>query len=222
MINQHTSPQNRFELVIFDCDGVLIDSEGLSAQVLTENLKEEGVVVDLDYFRTHLLGRSFATVVQAIHRGFGVALPQDFEARYISSLLAGFEHDLRTTEGIFEVLDSINTRFCVATSSSPRRVAKSLEVVGLSARFRDAVFTASEVENGKPAPDLFLHARCLVIEDSLPGVEAGLAAGMDVVRFLGGAHFTGAPPAAIKNVDTFDKWTKLVDLRPSLLKGSPR
>lgn len=231
MINQHTGPQNRFELVIFDCDGVLIDSEGLSAQVLTENLKEEGVVVDLDYFRTHLLGRSFATVVQAIHRGFGVALPQDFEARYISSLLAGFEHDLRTTEGIFEVLDSISTRFCVATSSSPRRVAKSLEVVGLSARFRDAVFTASEVENGKPAPDLFLHAaakmgvdpaRCLVIEDSLPGVEAGLAAGMDVVRFLGGAHFTGAPPADIENVDTFDKWTKLVDLRPSLLKGSPR
>ncbi|MEH6834869.1 MULTISPECIES: HAD family hydrolase [Falsihalocynthiibacter] len=228
---QSTDTTRPIDLVIFDCDGVLIDSEALSANVLTAVLKEEGIVIDLPYFRRHFLGRSFSTVVKAIDAGFGVVVPQDFEARYTSRLLAGFELNLKTTEGVLEILAALKVPFCVATSSSPKRVARSLEVVGLSGHFDGVVFTASEVKNGKPAPDLFLHAankmgvdpaRCLVIEDSLPGVAAGLAAQMDVVRFLGGAHFAGRLPAVVENVDVFDKWSKLVELRPSLLKGSAR
>ena len=106
--------------------------------------------------------------------------------------------------GIPEVLDQIAVPWCVATSSSPPRVTRSLEIVGLEARARGRIFTASEVAQGKPAPDLFLHAarqmgadpaRCLVIEDSLTGIRAGLAAGMTVWRFTGASHLKGRPLA---------------------------
>jgi beta-phosphoglucomutase-like phosphatase (HAD superfamily) len=99
--------------------------------------------------------------------------------------------------GVREVLDRLAVPFCVATSSSPRRVQTSLTLVGLWQTLQDRTFTASEVAQGKPAPDLFLHsakrmgadpARCLVIEDSLTGIQAGLAAGMTVWRFTGGSH----------------------------------
>ena len=171
------------ELVIFDCDGVLIDSEIISANILIDQLRSVGVSVDLDYVQAHFLGRSFPKVAGDIRDGLGIDLPGDFESRYHARLLKAFETGLKTTTGLEEMLDRLRPRACVATSSSPQRVRRSLELAGLSARFGDDVFTASEVENGKPAPDLFFHtarrmdvrpAACLIVEDSLPGVRAAL------------------------------------------------
>ncbi len=189
------------DLVIFDCDGVLIDSELISARMLIATLEDFGVRVDMAYVARHFLGRSYPTVLRQIRTEFDVVLPPDFEDEYRERLLAAFERDLRVMPGICDVLHRLAVTACVATSSSPKRVARSLELVGLLDRFGAHVFTASEVAHGKPAPDLFLHAaarmgaapgRCLVIEDSLNGIRAAQAAGMDVWWFTGGSHIAAA------------------------------
>jgi HAD superfamily hydrolase (TIGR01509 family) len=186
-----------FDLVIFDCDGVLVDSEIISAKMLISELAALGVQVDLDYVARHFLGRSYPTVMAQIRRDFSLDLPADFEEAYRVRLLAAFERDLKVMPGSAAVLGMLALPHCVATSSSPRRVEQSLRITGLWPLVKGYVFTASEVANGKPAPDLFLHAaarmgvppeRCLVIEDSLTGIRAARAAGMEVWRFVGGSH----------------------------------
>jgi HAD superfamily hydrolase (TIGR01509 family) len=192
------------ELVIFDCDGVLIDSEIISAQMLIAELATLGVAIDLDYVARNFLGRSYPTVMAQIRRDFALDLPPTFEDGYRARLLAAFEHQLTVMPGVAEVLRQLALPFCVATSSSPGRVQQSLRITGLWHLAEGRIFTASEVANGKPAPDLFLHAanrmgvsapRCLVIEDSLTGIRAARAADMEVWRFTGGSHL-GAGTAA--------------------------
>ncbi|WP_295533829.1 HAD family hydrolase [uncultured Thioclava sp.] len=191
-----------FDLCIFDCDGVLIDSEIISANMLIAELRNLDVNIDLDYVARNFLGRSYPTVMKQIRFEFGLDLPEDFEARYRARLLAAFESDLRVMPGVSDVIAQLGVSWCVATSSSPQRAQRSLEIVGLDKQVQGRIFTASEVAQGKPAPDLFLHAarqmgadpaRCVVIEDSLTGIRAGLAAGMTVWRFTGGSHLHGRP-----------------------------
>ncbi len=193
----------RMKLIILDCDGVLVDSEVISAQMLVEELACLGVGIDLPYVAQHFLGRSYPTVMQTIRKDFGLDLSQDFEARYRDRLLAAFQDRLKIMPGVVDFLDQIAVPVAVATSSSPRRVEMSLRLVGLWDRLGPVTYTASLVPNGKPAPDLFLHVAqmtgtrpsdCLVIEDSLPGLRAGLAAGMQVWRFVGGSHMQPPPP----------------------------
>lgn len=187
-----------FDLVIFDCDGVLIDSEIISARMLVAELAELGVMIDLDYVALHFLGRSYPTVMKQIREEFGLDLPPEFEDDYRQRLLASFETDLRVMPFVQDVLARLDLPFCVATSSSPRRAETSLRLAGLGDLTGRLLFTSTMVARGKPAPDLFLHAmaamgvsdpaRCLVIEDSLNGIRAAKAAGMQVWRFTGGAH----------------------------------
>jgi HAD superfamily hydrolase (TIGR01509 family) len=186
------------DLVIFDCDGVLIDSEIISARMLVSELSKLGVSIDLDYVAKHFLGRSYPTVMNQIRTEFGLDLPPAFEDQYRERLLAAFETDLRIMPHVQDVLAQLDLPYCVATSSSPRRADTSLRLVGLGALTGARLFTSTMVGKGKPAPDLFLHAmsvmgstdpaRCLVIEDSLNGVRAARAAGMQVWRFTGGTH----------------------------------
>ena len=188
------------DLVIFDCDGVLIDSEIISARMLVAELAGLGVLIDLDYVARHFLGRSYPVEMAQIRQEFGLNLPPEFEDHYRQRLLAAFEADLRIMPHVRGVLERLALPYCVATSSSPARAERSLRMVGLSERVGAGLFTSTMVARGKPAPDLFLHvadtlgadpARCLVIEDSLNGVRAGLAAGMRVWRFTGGSHLAG-------------------------------
>jgi len=189
-----------YDLVIFDCDGVLIDSEVISARMLVEELKGHGVAVDLAYVARHFLGRSYPVVLTQIRADFGIDLPEGFEADYRARLLRAFDRDLTVMAGVEAVLDALSVPCCLATSSSPERLAFSMRKTGLGPRFEGRSVTASEVGRGKPAPDLFLHAarkfdaapvRCLVIEDSFAGIRAGLAAGMTVWQFTGGSHLKG-------------------------------
>jgi len=191
----------QIELIIFDCDGVLIDSELISARSLISALEDRGVQVNLDYVAEHFLGRSYPVVLAQIRGEFGVELDDTFEEEYRKRLLERFRSELRAMPGIRTLLSSLEIPYCVATSSSPLRVRASLEIVGLTDLMEDRVFTASEVARGKPAPDLFLHAaarmgvtpdRCLVIEDSRNGIRAARAAGMRVWWFHGGSHITEA------------------------------
>lgn len=218
------------QLVIFDCDGVVIDSEVISARVLIAHLATIGVFVDAAHVRTHFLGRSFPKVAVEVRTQYGVTLPDDFEAVYRATLLKAFETELKPMPGIVEVLNAVPVASCIATSSSPQRARRSLELTGLLPHFEGKVFTASEVANGKPAPDLFFHAakqmgvapeNCLVIEDSIPGVKAAIAAGMRIWHFTGGSHLAGIgvfPGTETLNVRAFDNWAKFFDIEPELIQ----
>lgn len=214
------------DLIIFDCDGVIIDSEIISAQQLIDALVPMGVEIDLDFVARHFLGRSYPMVMEEIRRSFGVDLPPSFEDEYRARLLAAFDRDLTIIPHVADVIERLDRPFCLATSSSPARAARSLEIVGMAQAFEGRMYTASLVANGKPAPDLFLHvaaemgtdpANCLVIEDSLNGVRAAKAAGMPVWRFIGGSHLKGraleSPEGAAADL-TFASFAEFADLAP--------
>jgi HAD superfamily hydrolase (TIGR01509 family) len=221
----------KIELVIFDCDGVVIDSEILSAQVLINMLVEKGVDIDRAYVQQHFLGCNFKTVSQKIANAFNVTLPESFEGDYREALLNEFETSLTTTDGISDVLKNLAVPICIATSSSPVRTAKALSVVSLSKYFSNTVFTSSEVKRGKPAPDLFLHAakqmgvkpeHCLVIEDSKAGVSAAIDANMQVLHYSGGQHMQEAinhVHKAYPNVAHLTHWEQFFNTYP-MLKSS--
>ena len=219
------------DLVIFDCDGVLIDSEIISAKMLVDELARLGVAIDLDYVARHFLGRSYPTVMQQIREEFGLDLPEAFEEQYRNRLLAAFERDLTIMPGVAEVVAGLAVPYCIATSSSPRRARRSLEIVAFPGLEETPLFTASMVEHGKPAPDLFLLAAekmgvkprdCLVIEDSLNGIRAAHAAGMEVLRFTGGTHLQGrdlTPPADAGPAKTFDSFARFFQIVPQLRRA---
>lgn len=219
-----------FDLVIFDCDGVLIDSEIISARMLVTELARLGLTIDLAYVERHFLGRSYPVVMETIRREFGLDLPPDFEVQYREALLAAFQQELTIVPHVREVLETIGVPFCVATSSSPRRVEMSLNLVGLTGLVGDRVFTSTLVARGKPAPDLFLYAadrmgarpdRTLVIEDSLTGLRAGLAAGMTVWRFVGGSHLGPQTPEEPEDARPHRRLVSFADffqIAPSLIR----
>jgi HAD superfamily hydrolase (TIGR01509 family) len=218
------------DLVVFDCDGVLIDSEVISARVLVEQLVSLGLDVDVDYVHEHFVGRSF-TEVSAEIRCLLCRDTTNFEDEYRRKLLMAFRTELGVIAGIEDVLRQLRVPFCAATSSSLTRAKTSLEITGLAPFFCDRLFTASQVSNGKPAPDLFLLAaermgfaprRCLVIEDSLPGIRAARAAEMTVWRFVGASHLNAMTLPSdpdLQDLVTFDKWSDFFDMAPELRRG---
>jgi HAD superfamily hydrolase (TIGR01509 family) len=193
------------DLVIFDCDGVLVDSEMLSCRCLVELLGRHGIEADLDTVFDKFLGRSVDSVAE--HYGaFGRVLPEEFLEELRGMVRRSFTASLQAIPNVAEVLASLGVAYCVASSSDLERIEFSLELTGLSPLFKGRVFTSQMVERGKPAPDLFLHAarcmkaapeRTLVIEDSVSGVQAGKAAGMTVWGFVGGGHYASRDGRAL-------------------------
>jgi HAD superfamily hydrolase (TIGR01509 family) len=183
-------------LLIFDCDGVLVDSESLACQVDADVLGELGLPYTADEIARQFVGKSMKDMIARIEADHGRALPGDFAERINRTLFARFETDLKPIAGVRKAILSLPHPRCVASSSVPQRIALSLRVTGLADLF-DNIFSATQVARGKPAPDLFLLAaermgarpdECLVIEDSPAGVQAAIAAGMRVIGFVGGSH----------------------------------
>ena len=225
--NKTFSIPDTIELVIFDCDGVLVDSEMLSQRVLLSMLKDLGVVVSNAYFLTHFLGFNFEHVTAKVYADFSVTLDEEFRDSYRTALINVFATELQQTEGLSAILAELNVKSCVATSGSPEKVKNSLHYTQLEHYFSDQVFTSSEVKNGKPAPDLFLHAakqmavapqHCLVIEDSNAGVRAALAANMHVIRYVGASHLKNSDNStqALADVSTMTHWNQFFQQIPSL------
>jgi HAD superfamily hydrolase (TIGR01509 family) len=197
---------DKISLVIFDCDGVLADSEMLSARVLMAQLAALDIELSLEQFRSEFLGRSFAAAEEKLKQRTGRVLPPDFAERHMRGLMSLYATDLKAMTGVERVLQSLRIPACVASGSPPPRLDYTLKVCGLDAHFGSHVYSASIVKNSKPAPDLFLHAakahgvapeRCLVLEDSEMGVRAARAADMSVWHFTGGSHVDathGLPP----------------------------
>ena len=195
----------RFDLIIFDCDGVLIDSEVISTHTLLDALRAHGLDVDIDYVRKTYLGRTISVVKSDYVRLAGRDLAENFEDEFLTRLFEAYRRELTPMPGVIALIKALEVPFCMATSSSVERATVSLKVTGLLPFFAGRVFCASMVAKGKPAPDLFLHAaksfgadpaRCLVVEDSEVGLLAGRNAGMAVWRFVGGSHFDAAARAA--------------------------
>jgi HAD superfamily hydrolase (TIGR01509 family) len=188
-------------LVIFDCDGVLVDSEPLAMRVLLEAIAEAGLTLEAEVGYQRFLGRSLASITAMLEQEDGVALGPAALGRMRERLYAAFRAELKPIRGIAAALDGLGLPYCVASSSQLERVELSLRVTGLWPRFEGRAFSATMVAHGKPAPDLFWHAArtmgyppeaCTVVEDSPAGILAARAAGMRAVAFLGGSHATGA------------------------------
>lgn len=192
------------EFVIFDCDGVLVDSEPISIRVLTEIIGETGVTVSADQAYREFLGRSMASIVEALSERYGVTMTGMHLQEIRSRLYSEFEKSLSPVKGVKAMLSALKLPNCVASSSQPERIRLTLRKTGLLDYFEPRLFSSTMVERGKPEPDLFLYAancsgvpaeRCVVIEDSPAGIEAAKRAGMRVFGFTGGSH---AGPAGLK------------------------
>jgi HAD superfamily hydrolase (TIGR01509 family) len=185
------------KLVIFDCDGVLVDSEPLSLDVLVRVLGNAGVDMDAEEATERFLGKSLKTMSDILHEEYGLAVDDHFLEEMRLDLYQRFRRELQPVAGIADALDELDIARCVASSSQMERIRLSLTITGLIDRLEPHLFSAPMVENGKPAPDLFLYAaekmqtppeNCIVIEDSPAGIEAAQAAGMRVFAFAGASH----------------------------------
>jgi len=186
------------DLIVFDCDGVLVDSEVIVIEVEADLLTAGGFPITADEIAERYVGLSYPDMMRGLEAQFGRTVPDSLSQEVQDRAMLAFEGRLRPVPGIPELLNRHQGPRCVASSSSPQRIDRSLGLTGLAHHFDpDHLFSATMVLNGKPAPDLFLHAAdslgvspgsCLVIEDSPSGVTAARAAGMSVVGFVGGGH----------------------------------
>lgn len=188
-------------LVIFDCDGVLVDSEPTSNGCFARAVASEGLTWDTSETMRRLMGRSMASCLEIIERELGRPVTAGFVQHFQTELLATLERaGVPAVRGVVEALDIIERRgclTCVASSGEHEKMAVTLGSAGLLSRFSGRIFSATEVARGKPAPDLFLHAaermginpaQCVVVEDSPPGVVGARAAGMRVLGYVGAPY----------------------------------
>lgn len=213
------------ELVIFDCDGVLVDSEPISISVLVGIIGAAGGKVSEEAAYLRFLGMSMASVGEILEREFGFAMTGEHLEEMRCELARRFASELKPMPGIVDLLRRLGPRRCVASSSNLERIRLSLGVTGLLELLEPHLYSASMVKRGKPAPDLFLHAArqmgvapaaCVVIEDSPAGVAAAKSAGMRVFAFAGGSHAGKAglhrALAALEPDLVFDDMALLPDL----------
>ncbi|HZL31151.1 MAG TPA: HAD-IA family hydrolase [Pseudolabrys sp.] len=184
-------------MVIFDCNGVLVDSEALSTAIVSQEFIRAGFALTPDVVARYFTGRRQADMFADVERAAGRKLPRDFASTVATATLRKFRAELRATTHTARALTWLRGPKCVASSSTLDRMRVSLESTDLIRFFEPNLFSAADVPNGKPATDLFLHAAakmrvnpadCLVVEDSDVGVAAGVAAGMTVIGFVGGSH----------------------------------
>lgn len=183
------------ELVIFDCDGVLVDSERIAVDIDRRVLGELGWTLTNEEIVHRFVGRSDAHFRAEVEQHLGRPLADDWGDAYQRWYREAFDRDLTAVPGVVEALDALSLATCVASSGSHAKIRRSLTLTGLLARFDGRIFSADDVRDGKPAPDLFLHAaarlgvspaNCAVVEDSRFGVQAARAAGMRVWGYAGG------------------------------------
>jgi HAD superfamily hydrolase (TIGR01509 family) len=212
------------DLIIFDCDGVLVDSEVISCRAHAEVLSRHGYPITQEQVFDRFLGRSTRQANIEVEAELGRALPDDFHVQLQDEQFRSFEADLQAVPHIHSALDAIVQPVCVASSGSQQRMRLTLGRTRLYDRFAPNIFSSSQVVNGKPAPDLFLLAagqmnaapkRCIVVEDSVAGISGAVAAGMTVLGFHGGSHCRSGHGESLRAVGaaaTFDDMRQLPDL----------
>lgn len=211
-----------YGLVIFDCDGVLVDSEPITNQVFADLLGELGLRLTLDETFEHFLGHSMARCLEKITALLGRPPPDDFVASYIERADRALARQVTPVAGIEQALAQIALPSCVASNGRYEKMRLTLGVTGLLPRFEGRLFSSRDVARAKPAPDVFLHAAercgvtpeaCVVVEDTPAGVAGGVAAGMTV---LGYGALT--PPDRLRAAGAHCVFDRMADL-PGLIAG---
>ena len=217
------------DLVIFDCDGVLIDSEALAIRCLVEELRAIGYMIDLDAATASFVGQSWTTITEEIEAEWKRPLPKGFAEDIDQRIISLMPEKLRPIDGVAAMLSGLEKKRCVASSSTMTWIRRGLTTTGLIGHLDPHLFSASMVEKSKPAPDVFLYAaermgaathRVVVVEDSLAGVQAGVAAGMTVIGFTGGSHIIDADHGDKLRAAGAGRIVEHMADLPSLLNGS--
>jgi HAD superfamily hydrolase (TIGR01509 family) len=212
------------DLVIFDCDGVLVDSEVISCRAHAATLTRHGYPITADQVLRRFLGVSDREARLIIEQEMGRTLPDDFESQVKAATLQFYAGDLNAIAGVADAIAAIALPKCVASSGTPEKIRHGLDCAKIYDLLAPHIFSATQVKRGKPAPDLFLFAadqmeaapgRCLVIEDSVPGVTGARAAGMTVLGFHGGSHCQPGHARLLSDagaLETFGDMRQLPDL----------
>jgi HAD superfamily hydrolase (TIGR01509 family) len=201
--------KEKFGLVIFDCDGVLVDSELITDRVFAQMLNELGIAISVEDMFERFVGRSMPQCLEIVTKLLGRPVPRPFIEEYQTRTATALKAELRAVPDIETVLAAMRIPYCVASSGTHEKMHTTLGITGLLPRFRGKMYSVTEVAQSKPFPDVFLHAArqqgvmpadCAVIEDTPTGVRAGVAAGMTVFGYCGltpkqrlidaGAHHT--------------------------------
>ncbi len=209
---------SRYKCIIFDCDGVLVDSEPLSNQVMVELANELGANINLDYAYQHFKGNSFQNCSDKISELIGHPVPKDLEFQYRQRSFEIFKAKIQPIDGVKDLLNSLNMSYCVASSGPENKIQLNLQLTGLLPYFEGKIFSCYTIQKWKPDPSVFHWAAqtmgfnakdCLVIEDSPIGIEAAINGGFDVFGFT--AH--DCKDELQKNATkTFDRMNKLLQL----------
>ncbi|PIB30569.1 HAD family hydrolase [Maribacter sp. 4G9] len=179
----------KYKCIIFDCDGVLVDSELISAKVLVTMAKEMGLSMDVAFVLKNFMGKSFYDIMDYLEKKLNSTLPVTFESEFRSMTFKAFQSDLKPIEGIPNLLKQLRVPFCVASSGPLEKIRHNLTTTGLIDKFQDRMFSCYEIQSWKPSPDIYLHAAscmgfnpkdCAVIEDSDSGIQAAISGGFDV------------------------------------------
>lgn len=211
----------KYKCIIFDCDGVLVDSEAISNKVIVEMANAQGAGIDLEYALKNYSGTSLAFVLQDIEARIGKKLPANFMSEYRRITFVRFQQEIQPVKGITEVLEQLKVPFCVASNGPLNKMVLNLDATGLSKYFRGKMFSAYEINAWKPDPTLFLTAAktmgfspqdCAVVEDSISGVEAGIAGGFDVFAL---SHTHQMDAFKDRGVTVFTQMSELLDLLES-------
>ncbi len=209
---------SKYKCIIFDCDGVLVDSEPIGNQVMIDMANALGADIDLKYAYQHFKGKSLNSCMQQIEQRINKPLPSYFEKDYRTQSFERFKREIKPVEGILEVLKDLQLPYCVASSGPETKMRLNLEVTGLLPFFESRIFSCYQIQKWKPDPAVFLWAaktmgflpeECLVIEDSTTGVEAALSGGFNVFGFT--AHDDENDLSTLTPV-TFNSMIKLLEL----------
>ncbi len=223
-------PTADFDLIIFDCDGTLVDSEYLNCKAVVMILEEAGITgYSIERYMKEFTGMTLTNSLLKVQMETGFDIPQDIVPRYIQKVSELQKTELRAVRGALDIVKKSHDRFkiCVGSNGERSNVMSSLSLSGFDPYFSDQnIFTRIQVPNGKPAPDLFSYAaeqmggvdpsHCLVIEDSESGIAAGVAAGMNVWGFTGTAHDPDHAPARLKNAGAGEIFDDLIHIGQAL------
>jgi HAD superfamily hydrolase (TIGR01509 family) len=188
----------KYKCVIFDCDGILVDSEPLAEATIVTMTNELGIDINIEYAKRNFKGDSFNNILNHIESNFKTSLPYNFESEYRRRSFEMFTEKLKPVEGVLDVIKSLNIPFCVASSGPQDKIRHNLELTGLLPYFEGHIFSCYDIQKWKPEPDIFLHAaknmgfsvnECVVIEDTIIGITAAIRGGFDVFGFADGFNF---------------------------------
>jgi len=211
---------SRFDLVIFDCDGVLVDSEPIANRVLADQLEAIGLSMPEEEVMRRFVGRTRDGCLALAAELLGRPLPPDFGTKWDEALFEALRNEVKAIDGVIELIGTLGIPFCVASNGTRERLRLTLEAAGLLPLFDGRIYCAADVARPKPAPDLFLHAaktmgtppsQTAVIEDTPTGARAGIAAGMTVFGFAGGTS-SSRPALEAEGARVFEAMAELAPL----------